>query len=115
MTKSDLIADLAASNPHLRQADVELIVDTVFNGIAQALANSQRVELRGFGTFTVKRRDARTARNPRNGEAVSVAEKALPHFKAGKELHDRLNRPAKPSPTRRGRGKASATLRCVAG
>ena len=84
--------ELAASNPHLRAADIELIVTTIFDEIAAALARGGRVELRGFGTFTVKRRDARIARNPRTGEAVAVKEKALPFFKAGKQLRGRLNR-----------------------
>ena len=74
MTKSELIAELAASNPHLRGADVELIVATIFDQITGALARGERVELRGFGAFTVKRRNARTGRNPRTGEAVPVDE-----------------------------------------
>ena len=92
MTKSELIAELAASNPHLRGADVELIVATIFDEITGALARGERVELRGFGAFTVKRRNARTGRNPRTGEAVPVDEKAVPFFKAGKELRERVNR-----------------------
>ncbi len=91
MTKAELIAELAASNPHLRAEDAELIVLTVFDEITRALARGQRVELRGFGAFTVKRRNARVGRNPRTGEEVSVDEKAVPFFKAGKELRDRLN------------------------
>ena len=91
MTKSDLIADLAARNPHLRQADVEIIVQAVFDDIASALARGQRVELRGFGAFTVKRIKARVGRNPRTGEEVPVDEKVRPHFKTGRELHARLN------------------------
>jgi integration host factor subunit beta len=92
MTKSELIAELAAGNPHLRGADVELIVATIFDEITGALARGERVELRGFGAFTVKRRNARTGRNPRTGEAVPVDEKAVPFFKAGKELRERVNR-----------------------
>ena len=92
MTKSELIAELADNNPHLRGADVELIVATIFDQITVALARGERVELRGFGAFTVKRRNARTGRNPRTGEAVPVDEKAVPFFKAGKELRDRVNR-----------------------
>ena len=91
MTRADLIADLAASNRHLRQADVELIVQAVFDNIASALARGQRVELRGFGAFTVKRIKARVGRNPRTGEEVPVDEKVRPHFKTGRELHARLN------------------------
>ena len=92
LTRVELITELAASNPHLRQADVELIVATIFGQIADALARGERVELRGFGTFTVKRRNARIGRNPRTQEVVSVDEKAVPFFKTGREMHDRLNR-----------------------
>ena len=95
MTRSELIAELAASNPHLRAQDVELIVSTVFDEISAALTRGERVELRGFGAFTIKHRDARTGRNPRTGEAVPVDEKAVPFFKAGKELRERVNRGAK--------------------
>ena len=91
MTRAELIAELAANNPHLRQADVELIVATVFDQITHALARGQRVELRGFGAFTVKRRNARLGHNPRTREPVSVNEKTMPFFKAGKELRGRLN------------------------
>ena len=97
MTKSELIADLATANPHLTARDVELIVATIFDEITAALARGSRVELRGFGAFTVKRRDARTGRNPRTGEAVPVDEKAVPFFKAGKELRERVNRGPKPA------------------
>ncbi len=92
MTKSELIAELTGANPHLRGADVELIIATIFEEITQALARGERVELRGFGAFTVKRRNARTGRNPRTGETVPVEEKAVPFFKAGKELRERVNR-----------------------
>lgn len=91
MTKSELIAELAAANPHLTARDVELIVSTVFDEITAALSRGDRVELRGFGAFTVKHRDARTGRNPRTGTAVSVEEKSVPFFKAGKELRERVN------------------------
>ena len=100
MTKSELIADLAAENPHLLARDVDLIVSTIFNQITAALAEGSRVELRGFGAFTVKRRDARTGRNPRTGASVPVQEKAVPFFKAGKELRERLNRAPKQAPVR---------------
>ena len=92
MTKSELIADLSAANPHLLGRDVEVIVATIFKEITAALTRGERVELRGFGAFTVKRRDARTGRNPRTGEAVPVEEKAVPFFKAGKELRERVDR-----------------------
>ncbi len=100
MTKSELIADLASENPHLLARDVELIVATIFDQITAALAGGSRVELRGFGAFTVKRRDARTGRNPRTGASVPVLEKAVPFFKAGKELRERLNRAPRPAPAR---------------
>ena len=91
MTKSELIAELASANPHLLSRDVELIVSTIFDEVTAALARGERVELRGFGAFTVKQRDARTGRNPRTGEAVAVDEKMVPFFKAGKELRERVN------------------------
>jgi integration host factor subunit beta len=100
MTRSELIAELAAANPHLRGQDVELIVGTVFSEISAALTRGERVELRGFGAFTAKRRDARTGRNPRTGEAVPVDEKAVPFFKAGKELRERVNRVMTSKPVR---------------
>ncbi len=96
MTRSELIAQISAVNPHLRGSDAELIVATIFSEIANSLARGDRVELRGFGAFTAKRRDARTGRNPRTGEAVSVTEKAVPFFKPGKELRERVDRGAKP-------------------
>lgn len=91
MTKSELVADLAAANPHLLQRDVEQIVAAIFDEITAALARGDRVELRGFGAFTIKHRGARTGRNPRTGDAVPVSEKSVPFFKAGKELRERVN------------------------
>ena len=91
MVKSELIARLAERNPHLYQRDVERIVTAIFEEISAALARGDRVELRGFGAYSVKRRSARMARNPRTGEAVHVAEKHVPFFKTGKELRLRLN------------------------
>ena len=91
MIKSELILRLAAANPHLYQRDVERIVSTIFQEVADALARGDRVEIRGFGAFSVKSRPARTGRNPRTGEAVEVAEKFVPFFKTGKELRERLN------------------------
>jgi len=91
MTKSELIMRLAERNPHLFHRDVERIVTTIFDEIAEALARGDRVELRGFGAFSVKQRDARTGRNPRTGQSVSVVEKAVPFFKTGKQLRERLN------------------------
>lgn len=91
MIKSELVAKLAEANPHLYQRDVERIVSTVFEEITSALAGGNRVELRGFGAFSVKHRPERTGRNPRTGEPVQVDAKSVPFFKAGKELRDRLN------------------------
>jgi len=91
MIRSELIQKIADENPHLFQRDVERIVNTIFVEITDALANGDRVELRGFGAFSVKTRDARVGRNPRTGEAVSVNQKKVPFFKTGKLLRDRLN------------------------
>ncbi len=91
MTKSELILHIAERNPHLYQRDVERIVSTIFDEISSALAQGDRVELRGFGAFSVKRRGSRLGRNPRTGEAVAVSEKHIPFFKTGKELRERLN------------------------
>mgnify|MGYP002628788637 CR=1 FL=1 len=91
MTRSQLIAQLVHRNPHLLARDAERVVATVFGSISDALADGDRVELRGFGAFSVKRRDARQGRNPRTGETVPVGVKNAPYFKTGKELRDRLN------------------------
>ncbi len=91
MTKSELIQRIAESNPHLYHRDVERIVSTIFDEVGQALSRGDRVELRGFGAFSVKRRDARIGRNPRTGSAVAVTEKYIPFFKTGKQLRERLN------------------------
>jgi integration host factor subunit beta len=91
MTKSELIIRLAEKNPHLYYRDVERIVGTIFDEIAGALSRGDRVELRGFGALSVKRRNARIGRNPRTGESVNVAEKHVPFFKTGKHLRQRLN------------------------
>ncbi|EAQ04459.1 MULTISPECIES: integration host factor subunit beta [Pseudooceanicola] len=91
MIRSELIQKIADENPHLYQRDVEKIVNVIFDEIIEAMARGDRVELRGFGAFSVKKRDARTGRNPRTGEAVEVEEKHVPFFKTGKLLRDRLN------------------------
>jgi integration host factor subunit beta len=91
MIKSELIAKLAKANPHLYQRDIERIVGTFFDSITDALARGERVELRGFGAFSVKKREARVGRNPKTGEAVQVKAKFTPHFKTGKDLRERLN------------------------
>jgi integration host factor subunit beta len=107
--KSELIQKVAAANPHLFHRDVERIVNVMFEEIVAALARGDRVELRGFGAFTVKHRLPRTGRNPRTGTTVSVAEKFVPFFKTGKELRERLNADA-PKPAAKG-GKAKAGAR----
>ncbi len=91
MIRSELIQKVADDNPHLYQRDVERIVNTIFEQIIGALSRGDRVELRGFGAFSVKKRDARQGRNPRTGESVRVDEKHVPFFKTGKLLRDRLN------------------------
>ncbi|KZY03857.1 MULTISPECIES: integration host factor subunit beta [unclassified Sulfitobacter] len=91
MIRSELIQKIADDNPHLYQRDVERIVNTIFDEITNAMARGDRVELRGFGAFSVKKREARVGRNPRTGETVDVEEKHVPFFKTGKLLRDRLN------------------------
>ena len=92
MIKSELVQRIAAQNPHLYQRDVQKLVDAVLDQIVTALAKGDRVELRGFGAFAVKHRAARSGRNPRTGAHVSVDQKAVPFFKTGKEMRERLNR-----------------------
>jgi integration host factor subunit beta len=91
MIRSELVQKIADENPDLTQRHVERVVSTVFDEIINALAKGDRVELRGFGAFSVKARDGRVGRNPRTGEAVTVASKKVPFFKTGKLLRDRLN------------------------
>mgnify|MGYP000175947873 CR=1 FL=1 len=91
MIRSELIQKIADENPHLYQRDVERIVNTIFDEVTSAISRGDRVELRGFGAFSVKQRDARVGRNPRTGETVKVDEKHVPFFKTGKLLRDRLN------------------------
>lgn len=93
MIKSELVQRIAEHYPELYQRDAENVVNAILEEITQALARGDRVEIRGFGAFSVKRRDARMGRNPRTGEHVPVAEKAVPVFKAGKEMRIRLNQP----------------------
>lgn len=91
MTKSELIQRIAEMNPHLYHRDVERIVNTIFEEITQALTRGDRVELRGFGAFSVKQRDSRIGRNPRTGDKVKVEAKSVPYFKTGKQLRELLN------------------------
>ncbi len=91
MICSELVQSLAEKNADLTYGEVERIVDIFFSEITEQLANGGRVELRGFGAFTSRSRDARTGRNPRTGEAVSIEAKKVPFFKPGKEIRERLN------------------------
>ncbi len=91
MIKSELIDKLAEANPHLYHRDVERVVNTVLDDITEALARGERVELRGFGAFSVRHRPSRVGRNPRTGDSVAVKEKHVPFFKTGKELRERVD------------------------
>ena len=91
MIRSELIQKIADENPHLYQRDVEHIVNAILEEIVAALSRGDRVELRGFGAFSVKNRPARIGRNPRTGEQVVVSEKYVPFFKTGKDMRERLN------------------------
>jgi integration host factor subunit beta len=93
MIKSDLVWRLKHQNPHLLLRDVERVVDALFDEIIASMARGKRIELRRFGTFSVKIHKARTGRNPRTGALVPVPKRAHPHFKTGKEMKERLNRP----------------------
>ena len=97
MTRTGLIQRLAAANPYLYARDIGRIVDVVFEQIGSALAHGDRVELRGFGVFSIRARGARVGRNPRTGDEVAVPSKIVPHFRPGKELHERLNLPDGPA------------------
>ena len=91
LIKSKLIEKLTAQNPHLYTRDLERVVNSIFNEITQSLANGRRVELRGFGAFSISRRSKRRGRNPRTGETVIVEDKIIPKWKMGKELKIKLN------------------------
>jgi integration host factor subunit beta len=91
MIKSELVARISEQYPHLYQRDIEAIINRILNEIGDALGRGDRIELRGFGAFSVKQRAARIGRNPRTGDSVAVAKKVAPFFKTGKELRDRLN------------------------
>ena len=94
MTRLELVKIIATQNPDLPEGSATRVVDTVFNEIGAALAEGRRVEIRGFGAFSVRDRKARVGRNPRNGEPVDVAAKRAPFFKIGRTLHNRLNAPS---------------------
>ncbi|TXN73942.1 integration host factor subunit beta [Methylobacterium sp. WL8] len=91
MIRSELVLRLAAMNPHLYEKDCQAVVDAILACISDALAAGDRVEIRGFGSFTVKEQRARQGRNPRTGARVEVPAKAALAFKAGKEMRDRVN------------------------
>ena len=91
MIRSELLASLAEDNPDLRSEEVEQVVDIFFEEIAQRLSEGGRVELRGFGAFSTREREARQGRNPRTGEMVDVPAKKVAYFKPGKEIRERLN------------------------
>lgn len=91
MTKSELIDSLFHKHSQLQKADVETAVNTILSGLSNALANGDRAELRGFGTFELNHRPPRKGRNPKTGESVAVPAKAVPHFKAGRELRERVD------------------------
>ena len=110
MIKSELIQKIATANQHLYHRDIERIVNVIFDEIVAALARGDRVELRGFGAFTVKHRAARTGRNPRTGATVSVDDKYVPFFKTGKELRERLNK-SLPIKAVKGAAKAKAAAK----
>jgi integration host factor subunit beta len=97
MLKSELIRRISSQNPHLYERDIEKVVNAIFDEMVEALRRGDRVELRGFGAFSVKLRGPRQGRNPRTGAVVAVAERALPFFKTGKEMRARLNRETVPS------------------
>jgi integration host factor subunit beta len=108
MIKSELVQRIASQNPHLYQRDVENIVNAILGEITAAMARGDRVELRGFGAFSVKHRPARTGRNPRTGAHVSVDQKSVPFFKTGKEMRERLNKADGAAPPSSGHASAEA-------
>ncbi len=91
MTKSELIAKLSKKFPHLYQKDIDILVNTVLQEVSSSLEQGDRIELRGFGAFSIRKREARTARNPKNGKVVNIGERYSIYFRAGKELRERIN------------------------
>jgi integration host factor subunit beta len=94
MTKSELVLRLAKKYPHLYQRDIETLVETIFSDISETLIEGGRVELRGFGAFSIRKREARKARNPKNGQEVSIGERFAIYFRTGKDLRERINKPS---------------------
>lgn len=91
MTKSELIERIAARQTQLSQKDVELAVKTLLEHMSQTLASGERIEIRGFGSFSLHYREPRLGRNPKTGDTVELAGKYVPHFKPGKEMRERVN------------------------
>lgn len=91
MTKSELVAIISEKRKDLPKKDIELVVNTIFTSMRKALIRDERIEIRGFGSFTVKRRDARQGRNPKTGTPVQIPPKRIPFFTVGKELRERVN------------------------
>lgn len=91
MTKSDLVEKIADKNRNISKKDIEIIVNTIFDSMKNSLIRKERIEIRGFGSFTVKSRNAREGRNPKTGEVVHITQKCVPYFKVGKELRERVN------------------------
>lgn len=91
MTKSDLVEKIAEKNRNISKKDIEIIVNTIFESMRTSLIRGERIEIRGFGSFTVKSRNAREGRNPKTGEVVHITQKRVPYFKVGKELRERVN------------------------
>ena len=91
MTKSELVEKMAESHPMLTRKEMEVVVSIIFDSMTDALKSGEKVEIRGFGSFTIRERDAREARNPKSGEVVNIPAKKTPFFKTGKELRERVN------------------------
>ena len=91
MTRSDLVEELAAQFGQLNQRDAEQAVKTILDAVSDALVRGHRIEIRGFGSFTVNERPERIGRNPKTGDQVSVPSKKVPHFKAGKDMRERVD------------------------
>ncbi len=108
MTKSGLIEAVAERTPHISKKDTEIVVNTIFDSMAQALREGQRIEIRGFGSFQVKRREARDGRNPKTGEPVHISAKRTPFFKVGKELKEMVDDAPVPPSSSGGSGGGGA-------
>lgn len=92
MTKSDLVKKVAAELKDVTKGDVKIVIDTIFSSMSKALVSGDKIEIRGFGSFKVKKRNARMGRNPKTGQAVEITAKRIPYFKVGKDLKERVNK-----------------------